>query len=232
MGPRDGRQDEQEQALLSSLARKGGGILHGAGGRECLLVASSSLSQFYGEGEEEERRTDMKGAIFLFILQGDDGHAKSVFKVISSTWEAERFRGRLEECSESFLPLWQPIHVDNSPDGGHRGNGRRQRTRRLEQRPVGGGALRREHGLLLLLVLQVRMLLLSRRGRGCEIPGRRNSMSEKRGRADRGDASKVFLCCCALFPPRSVSTRKTQDRRAESRVGALKQRLRCRHSQD
>ena len=36
----------------------------------------------------------MKGAIFLFILQGDDGHAKSVFKVIS-TWEAGRFRGRL-----------------------------------------------------------------------------------------------------------------------------------------
>ena len=63
----------------------------------------------------------MKGAIFLFILQGDDGHAKSVFKVIS-TREAGRFRGRLEECSDSFLPLWQPIHVDDSPDGGHRGS--------------------------------------------------------------------------------------------------------------
>ena len=124
----------------------------------------------------------MKGAIFLFILQGDDGHAKSVFKVIS-TWETERFRGRLrlEECSESFLPLWQPIHVDDSPHGGHRGNhGGGADARRLEQRPVGGGALRREDGLLRLLLVVVRMLLLSRRGRGCEIPGSRNSMSEKR----------------------------------------------------
>ena len=39
----------------------------------------------------------MKGAIFLFILQGDDGHAKSVFKVISTV--LGRLRDFEEDCS-------------------------------------------------------------------------------------------------------------------------------------
>ena len=59
--------------------------------------------------EGEERRTDMNGAIFLFILQGDDGHGKSVSKVISPRETEERWRRigvDVRSCSpRSFLTV-------------------------------------------------------------------------------------------------------------------------------
>ena len=85
MGP---RQDEQEQAL--SEGKKGAGFCTVQVGESASLSSKANFTGRRGETEEERRRTDMKGAIFLFILQGDDGHGKSISKVISPS-ETERF---------------------------------------------------------------------------------------------------------------------------------------------
>ena len=73
---------------LSSQGRKEGEVCRWA--RVLPSVLKPILWGRVRSEEGEERRTDMNGAIFLFILQGDDGHGKSVSKVISPS-ETERF---------------------------------------------------------------------------------------------------------------------------------------------